>query len=73
MADNIMREILGEYLSPARYWLPLPETAADETHQVQCVVPRFGAVPITYQRMTHRRGRMRAWFWTPERVECVER
>jgi hypothetical protein len=47
MAENIMPEIPGEYLSPARYWLPPPETAGDETHQVQCVLPRFGAVRIT--------------------------
>jgi hypothetical protein len=32
MADNIMQQIPGEYLSPARYWLPSPETAGDATH-----------------------------------------
>jgi hypothetical protein len=65
MADNVMPEIPGEYLSPGRYWLPSPETAGDATHQVQCTLPRFGPVRITYQRMTHKRGRMRSWFWTP--------
>jgi hypothetical protein len=69
MRKNFMPEIPGEYLSSARYWLPSPETVADATHQVQCVLPRFGAVRITYQRMTHRHGRMRSWFWTPVRAE----
>lgn len=69
MTENIMAQIPGEYLSPARYWLPHPETASDSTHQVQCRLPRFGTVQITFTRMTHRRGRMRIWFWTPERVE----
>jgi hypothetical protein len=64
-----MPAIPGEYLSPARYWLPSPETAGDATHQVQCVLPRFGAVRITYQRITHKRGRMRIWFWTPVSAE----
>ena len=44
MADNIMQQIPGEYLSPTCYWLPLPETASDSTHEVQCALPRFGAV-----------------------------
>ncbi len=65
MPDNIMSQIPGEYLSPSRYWLPSPETASDATHEVLCTLPRFGAVRITYQRMTHRHGRMRSWFWTP--------
>ena len=65
MPENIMPAIPGEYLSPSRYHLPSPETARDSTHEVECMVPRFGAVRITYQRMTHKRGRMRTWFWTP--------
>jgi len=65
MADNIMPSIPGEYLSPSRYWLPSPETARDSTHEVQCVLPRFGAVRITYQRMTHKHGRFRSWLYTP--------
>lgn len=69
MADNIMPAIPGELLAPDRYWLPSPETAGDTTHQVRCVLPRFGDVQITYQRMTHRHGRMRRWFWTPVRAE----
>jgi hypothetical protein len=69
MPKNIMPAIPGEYLSPSRYWLPSPETAIDATHQVQCTLPRFGAVRITYQRMTHKRGRIRSWFWTPVRAE----
>ena len=69
MADNIMAAIPGELLAPDRYWLPSPETARDSTHEVQCTLPRFGAVRITYQRMTHKRGRMRSWFWTPARAE----
>ena len=28
-----------------------------------------GVVQITLQRMTHRRGRMRSWFWTPVSAE----
>jgi hypothetical protein len=71
MTNNIMSAIPGELLAPDRYWLPLPETASDATHQVQCTLPRFGAVRITYQRMTHRRGRMRSWFWTPVSAERV--
>jgi hypothetical protein len=69
MTKNIMPVIPGEYLSPGRYWLPSPETARDSMHEVQCSLPRFGAVRITYQRMTHRRGRMRSWFWTPVHAE----
>jgi len=41
MVDSIMPEIPGEYLSPARYWVPSPKTACHETHEVQCVLPRF--------------------------------
>ena len=55
IADNIMAAIPGGYLSPSRYWLPSPETASDATHEVRCVLPRFGAVRITNQRMTHKR------------------
>lgn len=65
MAENIMPAIPGEYLSPSRYWMPSPETACDTTHEVICTLPRFGPVRITYQRMTHKHGRMRSWFWTP--------
>ena len=65
MTKNIMPSIPGEYLSPGRYWLPSPETASDSTHEVQCTLPGFGAVRITYQRLSHRHGRMRSWFWTP--------
>ena len=64
-----MARIPGEYLSPSRYWLPPPEMTTDSTHQVCCTIPTFGVVLITYARLTHRRGRMRSWFWTPERVE----
>jgi hypothetical protein len=65
MAENLLPAIPGEYLSPSRYWMPSPETAADSMHEVLCTLPRFGALRITYQRMTHKRGRMRSWFWTP--------
>lgn len=69
MAENIMTAIPGEYLSPSRYWMPSPETAREATHEVQCTLPRFGSVRITYQRMTHKRGRFRSWFWTPVSAE----
>jgi hypothetical protein len=69
MADNIMPTIPGEYLSPSGYWLPSPETAGDATHQVQCTLPRFGPVRITYQRITHKHGRFRNSFWTPISAE----
>jgi len=65
MTKNIMPSIPGEYLSPGRYWLPSPETASDSTHEVQCTLPGFGVMRITYQRLSHRHGRMRIWFWTP--------
>ena len=71
MAHNIMPQIPGEYLSPSRYWMPSPETTRDSTHEVQCTLPRFGPVRITYQRMTHKHGRMRSWFWTPVRAEIL--
>jgi hypothetical protein len=71
MAENIMPEIPGEYLSPTRYELPASETEGDAMHQVQCTLPRFGPVRITYQRMTHKHGRMRSWFWTPVHAELV--
>ncbi|MGH9549105.1 MAG: hypothetical protein ACRD3W_07020 [Terriglobales bacterium] len=72
MPENIMPQIPGEYLSPDRYWLPRAETAADSIHQVQCTLPRFGGVRITYARMTHKHGRMRSWFWTPvSAIQCI--
>jgi len=72
MAENIMPRIPGEYLSPSRYWLPSPETANDPTHEVQCTLPRFGSVRITYQRMTHKHGRFRSWLWGPVSAERSE-
>jgi len=47
MAENIMPGDSGECLSPDRYWLPSPEAASDSTNQMQCLLPRFGAVRIT--------------------------
>ena len=69
MPENIMPAIPGEYLSPSRYGMPSPETARDSTYEVQCTLPRFGPVRITYQRMTHKHGRMRSSFWTPISAE----
>jgi hypothetical protein len=69
MAENIMPQAPGEYLSPNRYWLPPPETTADTIHDVLCTLPRFGVVRISYERMTHKHGRMRIWFWTPINAE----
>lgn len=69
--ENVMSQIPGEYLSPARYWLPRPETSEDSTYELQCAVPRLGAVRITYRRMTHKHGRMRSWYWTPVQAEIV--
>jgi hypothetical protein len=65
MAENLMPSIPGDFLVPSGYWMPSPETARDSAHEVRCVLPRFGAVRITYQRMTYEHGRMRSWFWTP--------
>jgi hypothetical protein len=53
----------------ASIWMPAPETAADATHEVQCTLWRFGAVRITYERMTHKHSRFRTWFWTPVSAE----
>ncbi|HEX4524656.1 MAG TPA: transporter substrate-binding domain-containing protein [Casimicrobiaceae bacterium] len=69
MTENIMPQIPGEYLSPGPYWLPRAETATDKTHWIQCTLPRFGSVRITYERMTHKRGRTCSWFWTPVSAE----
>ena len=69
MSENILARVPGQYLAQALNELPSAETAPAELMEATIDVPGLGTVRVTGRRMSHRRGKVRHWFWTAQKAE----